>query len=118
MIVSAGLRYLGRALPYGFRPLADGSKVYFDRKYRPLAHVRPDGTVILQDPSATMEHVPATFFHDGNAAPYRRLRLFRKLCAIADELDLMPHVKKRARSDYEEFCAKIHRKPRRTRTLE
>ena len=116
--MNQGHGFLGRALPYGVHVLDDGSKIFFDRKYRPLAHVLPDSTVILKDPSVKLEHRPATFFHDGNAAPYRRPPLLRKLCAIADEQGFMPHVKKRARADYEEFCAKIHRKPRRTRALE
>ena len=116
--MTMGQRFLSRALPYGMRAMADGSKVYFDRKYRPLAQVWPDGTVALQDPSATVEHVPATFFYTDKTTPYRRLAKLRELCTLADELGLMAHVKKRARADYEEFCALIHRTPRRTRTLE
>ena len=116
--MSTARMFLGRSLPYGFHTLADGSKIYFDRKYRPLAHVLPNDTVILKDPSVKLQHHPATFFHDGNSAPHRRLPLFRKLSAIADELGLMPHIKKRARSDYEEFYASIHLKPRRTRVFE
>ena len=116
--MNTGRGFLGRALPYGVRALADGSKVYFDRKYRPLAHVCPDGTVILQDPCASVEHVPAVFFYNDLRTPFRRKTTFRELCAIADELGLMGHVKKRARVDYEEYCALIRRTPRRTLTLE
>ena len=116
--MTMGQKFLSRALPYGMRNLAEGSKIYFDRQYRPLAHVWPDGTVVLQDPSVTVEHVPATFFYTDRTTPYRRLSKLRELCALTDELGLTAHVKKRARADYEEFYAKIHRKPRRTRTLE
>ena len=100
------------------RALTDGSKVYFDRKYRPLAQILSDGTVVLQDRNVQVEHTPATFFYTGLTAPYRRLPTLRKLCALADELGLMAHVKKRARADYEEYCAMIDRKPRRIRSLE
>jgi len=117
-IMNTGQRFLGRALPYGVHALADGSRICFDRKYRPLAHVWPDGTVVLQDPSVPLEHAPAAFFYTGKTAPYRRLPMLRKLCALADELGLMAHVKQRARADYEEYCGLIGRKPRRTRSLE
>ena len=117
-IMNTGQRFLGRALPYGVHALADGSKICFDRKYRLLAQVWSDGTVVLQDPSVSVEHAPATFFYTGKTAPYRRLPTLRKLCALADELGLMAHVKQRARADYEEYCGMIGRKPRRTRSLE
>ena len=116
--MNKGENFLGRALPYGVRTLTDGSKVYFDRKYRPLAQVWPDGTLVLQDPDTPLEHVPATFFYTAETAPYRRLPMFQKLCAMVDELGLMAHVKRRARMDYEEDCALVRRKPRRIRLPE
>ena len=116
--MTIGRRYFWWALPYGVHALADGSKVYFDRKYRALAQVRPDGTVGLKDPSTKLEWLPATFFYNDTTTPYRRATKLRELRTLADELGLMAHIKKRVRVDYEEYCANIHRKPRRTRTLE
>ncbi len=116
--MNTGQRYLGRALPYGVHALADRSKIYFDRNYRPLAHVWLDGTFVLQDSNVPLEHAHATFFYTDKTPPAWHQPTLRKLFALADELGLMDHVKKRARADYEEFCARIRRKPRRTPSLE
>jgi hypothetical protein len=110
--------YLCRALPYGYRHLEDGSKIYFDRKYRNLAQVWPNGRIEIQEPNFEHSGAPMTHYYPSGGSPRRQTAVFKKIHAVAEELGLMPHIKKRARADYEKFCAKVRRKPRRTKTLE
>ena len=110
--------YLCRAMLYGVRELEDGSKIYFDRQYRNLARVWPDGRIEFQEPNYDYGDAPCIYFYRDRTSPRRKPSALKKISAMAEELGLLVHIKKRARVDYEAFRAKLWRKPLRTPILE
>jgi len=110
--------YLCRALPYGYRHLEDGSRIYFDRQYRNLAQVWPDGRVEIQEANFDHGDAPMTHFYPSGGSPRRQPTVFKKIRAVAEEFDLMPHIKERARADYDAYRVRMWRKPHRPRILE
>jgi hypothetical protein len=70
-----------RRWPYGQYELADGSRVVFDRQYKPLVRLNDQG-VAPCDPAERIEFIEQTWFYQDRMSPRRNRRTRERLQAL------------------------------------
>lgn len=80
--------------PYGEWTEHDGSRVIFDRKYRPIVRARPDGSTTIVPSDEFIEFVSERFLHGGfGCSPDRVTR--KIVTEIIERYDLTPELRRR-----------------------